>query len=110
MFAYIQDDYYIDDDLDLNKTLPRNFKIHPVPMEDPTGGPKRSVSTQHIASSCNASTIGTLSRIHPVASPSSSLSNLLTISAELRKSDPSLHRKKASVSALSTVLVNSCFC
>ncbi|XP_065905410.1 microtubule-associated serine/threonine-protein kinase 3-like isoform X2 [Dysidea avara] len=91
-----EDDYYIDDDLDLNKTLPRNFKIHPVPMEDPTGGPKRSVSTQHIASSCNASTIGTLSRIHPVASPSSSLSNLLTISAELRKSDPSLHRKKAS--------------
>jgi len=69
-------------------------------MEDTNGGgPKRSVSTQHIASNSNASTIGTLSRIHPVASPSSSLSNLLTISAELRKSDPSLHRKKASVSA-----------
>jgi len=67
-------------------------------MEEPSGGPKRSVSTQHIASSSNANTIGTLSRIHPVASPSSSLSNLLTIGAELRKSDPSLHRKKASVS------------
>ena len=68
--------------------------------EESNGIHKRSISTQHISSSTTDATIGSLSRIHPVAtSPSSSLTNLATIGAELRKSDPSLHRKKANVRA-----------
>lgn len=100
---FFNQDDYLDDDLDLNKTLPRNFRLNPPPMEEPVvqevsnGVPKRSISTQHISSNSNANTIGSLSRIHPVASPGSSLTNLATIGAELRKSDPSLHRKKANV-------------